>query len=527
MTGDPLAARLQLADSAFPTGGFAHSAGLEAARAARAATAEPTLRRATCARAPLERRLRVAAVRAAASTRPDGVVGARRRADAQLTNHVANRASRTQGRAFVVDLRARSSTHPRSWPSRRARARARSPAHHRAPSSAPRCAALGVVAATTRWRSTSHLALRGVHVRRRPPRRRRPARGAAPAARRHGRDARRGPRGVRGLRPTTPRLPAPLARPAWAPRTIASTRASSRAEDPMATTMTDTITPRARSARHAPARPRRTVHPAHPRAWAHPGRFRDREPPRRRDYARARLHGRHRRAGRAAARRRSSSRSAARCATASASASSPTTSSPARTPSSCIATRRSPAERIRAVETGGCPHAAIREDISHNLDALEQLMVDVRPELLFVESGGDNLAAQFSRELVDYTIYVIDVAGGDKVPRKGGPGITQSRSARHQQDRPRAARRRRASTSWRATPARCAATARRLRAGAAAASASTRSSRRSSRRGGKSWRARRRSEPKDAGRARSRARLHEKFIAADNSPETGAGDSFC
>lgn len=85
-----------------------------------------------------------------------------------------------------------------------------------------------------------------------------------------------------------------------------------------------------------------------------------------------------------------------------------------------------PAAQIRAVETGGCPHAAIREDISHNLLALEELMVGVRPELLFVESGGDNLAAQYSRELVDYTIYVIDVAGGDKVPRKGGPGITQS-----------------------------------------------------------------------------------------------------
>jgi urease accessory protein len=85
-----------------------------------------------------------------------------------------------------------------------------------------------------------------------------------------------------------------------------------------------------------------------------------------------------------------------------------------------------PADRIRAVETGGCPHAAIREDISHNLDALETLMKDLSPELLFVESGGDNLAAQYSRELVDYTIYVIDVAGGDKVPRKGGPGITQS-----------------------------------------------------------------------------------------------------
>jgi len=85
-----------------------------------------------------------------------------------------------------------------------------------------------------------------------------------------------------------------------------------------------------------------------------------------------------------------------------------------------------PPAAIRAVETGGCPHAAIREDISHNLLALEELMHEVQPELLIVESGGDNLAAQYSRELVDYTIYVIDVAGGDKVPRKGGPGITQS-----------------------------------------------------------------------------------------------------
>ncbi|MCU0696220.1 MAG: urease accessory protein UreG [Myxococcaceae bacterium] len=85
-----------------------------------------------------------------------------------------------------------------------------------------------------------------------------------------------------------------------------------------------------------------------------------------------------------------------------------------------------PKERIRAVETGGCPHAAIREDITPNLLALEALMREVKPELLLVESGGDNLAAQYSRELVDYTIYVIDVAGGDKVPRKGGPGITQS-----------------------------------------------------------------------------------------------------
>lgn len=85
-----------------------------------------------------------------------------------------------------------------------------------------------------------------------------------------------------------------------------------------------------------------------------------------------------------------------------------------------------PAERIKAVETGGCPHAAIREDISANLLACEQLSAQHQPQLLLVESGGDNLAADFSRELADYTIYVIDVAGGDKVPRKGGPGITQS-----------------------------------------------------------------------------------------------------
>jgi urease accessory protein len=82
--------------------------------------------------------------------------------------------------------------------------------------------------------------------------------------------------------------------------------------------------------------------------------------------------------------------------------------------------------RIRAVETGGCPHAAIREDITSNLLALEGLTREFHPEILFIESGGDNLAADFSRELADYTIYVIDVAGGDKVPRKGGPGITQS-----------------------------------------------------------------------------------------------------
>ncbi|KAL7268384.1 hypothetical protein RUND412_008999 [Rhizina undulata] len=85
-----------------------------------------------------------------------------------------------------------------------------------------------------------------------------------------------------------------------------------------------------------------------------------------------------------------------------------------------------PAERIKAIETGGCPHAAVREDISANLHALEDLHREFNTQLLLIESGGDNLAANYSRELADYIIYVIDVAGGDKIPRKGGPGITQS-----------------------------------------------------------------------------------------------------
>jgi urease accessory protein len=86
-----------------------------------------------------------------------------------------------------------------------------------------------------------------------------------------------------------------------------------------------------------------------------------------------------------------------------------------------------PQDRILGVETGGCPHTAIREDASHNQEALDELLrrhPDI--DLMFVESGGDNLAATFSPELVDYTIYVIDVAEGDKIPRKGGPGITRS-----------------------------------------------------------------------------------------------------
>ncbi len=84
-----------------------------------------------------------------------------------------------------------------------------------------------------------------------------------------------------------------------------------------------------------------------------------------------------------------------------------------------------PAERVRAVETGACPHTAIRDDISANLDAIEELEDSLRSlDLILVESGGDNLTATFSRGLIHHQIFVIDVAGGDKVPRKGGPGVT-------------------------------------------------------------------------------------------------------
>ena len=86
-----------------------------------------------------------------------------------------------------------------------------------------------------------------------------------------------------------------------------------------------------------------------------------------------------------------------------------------------------PAERLCGVETGGCPHTAIREDASINLEAIDRMQADFPDlDLILVESGGDNLAATFSPELSDLTLYVIDVAGGEKIPRKGGPGITRS-----------------------------------------------------------------------------------------------------
>jgi urease accessory protein len=84
-----------------------------------------------------------------------------------------------------------------------------------------------------------------------------------------------------------------------------------------------------------------------------------------------------------------------------------------------------PDERIAAVQTGGCPHTAIRDDITANLDAIDDLIERLPPlDLVLVESGGDNLTASFSKGLVDVQIFVVDVAGGDKVPRKGGPGVT-------------------------------------------------------------------------------------------------------
>ncbi|MGF1458435.1 MAG: urease accessory protein UreG [Leptolyngbyaceae cyanobacterium] len=83
-------------------------------------------------------------------------------------------------------------------------------------------------------------------------------------------------------------------------------------------------------------------------------------------------------------------------------------------------------DRIIGVETGGCPHSAIRDDASINLEAIDRLVSQFAPDIVFVESGGDNLAATFSPELVEMTLYVIDVAAGDKIPRKGGPGIMKS-----------------------------------------------------------------------------------------------------
>ena len=92
-----------------------------------------------------------------------------------------------------------------------------------------------------------------------------------------------------------------------------------------------------------------------------------------------------------------------------------------------VAAQALPAERIMGVETGGCPHTALREDASINLEAVARMHRRFPAlDLLFIESGGDNLAATFSPELSDLTLYVIDVAGGEKIPRKGGPGITKS-----------------------------------------------------------------------------------------------------
>ena len=86
-----------------------------------------------------------------------------------------------------------------------------------------------------------------------------------------------------------------------------------------------------------------------------------------------------------------------------------------------------PGGRVRGVQTGGCPHTAIREDTSINQEAVDEMVVAFpEAKILFLESGGDNLSASFSPELVDVSIYVVDVSGGDKVPRKGGPGVTRS-----------------------------------------------------------------------------------------------------
>ena len=118
---------------------------------------------------------------------------------------------------------------------------------------------------------------------------------------------------------------------------------------------------------------------------------------------------------------------AADCARTSKSPPSPTTSTPARTPNFLTRSGALSSDRIMGVETGGCPHTAIREDASINLAAVDDMIARFPDlDIVFIESGGDNLAATFSPELADITIYVIDVSAGDKIPRKGGPGITRS-----------------------------------------------------------------------------------------------------
>ena len=120
-------------------------------------------------------------------------------------------------------------------------------------------------------------------------------------------------------------------------------------------------------------------------------------------------------------------RSASNCRAHTTSPPSPTTSTTREDAEFLIRSGALPEERIRGVETGGCPHTAIREDASINLAAVAELRTDYPGlDVILIESGGDNLAATFSPELADLTIYVIDVSAGDKIPRKGGPGIVRS-----------------------------------------------------------------------------------------------------
>ena len=142
-----------------------------------------------------------------------------------------------------------------------------------------------------------------------------------------------------------------------------------------------------------------------------------------------------------------------------------------------------PSDRIAGVETGGCPHTAIREDASINLAAVAEMRKKFPAlDLVLIESGGDNLAATFSPELADLTVYVIDVAAGDKIPSKGGPGITAVRSPGHQQGRPRSLRRRLARRDGARQPGACAARGRSCSAICAAARGSPTSSASSRRR---------------------------------------------
>jgi urease accessory protein len=388
----------------LPTGGFAHSAGLEAAAQAGHVKTSADLRR-FVSESLWQAGQGALPLTTSAYDAPSELDAIARRADAWLVSHVQNRASRAQGRGLLDATGRAFSSHDVAG------ARARVARGELVPHAAPLLGALGAwlgLARDETQRLALHLGLRSL----------------LSAAVRLGLV---GPFESQAIqREAHPTLDAVLsACSALGDDALAQTSPVAElfamTHDRLYTRLFQSLS-LGRTMGHDD---HDHDHPHEHEHWDHPGRFSDREPPRDRDYrARSFTVGIGGPVG--------SGKTALVLALCRALRDrvrlGVVTNDIFTREDAEFLTRNDalPPGQIRAVETGGCPHAAIREDISPNLSALEDLMFAVKPELLIVESGGDNLAAQYSRELVDYTIYVIDVAGGDKVPRKGGPGITQS-----------------------------------------------------------------------------------------------------